>query len=429
MAFARDSYTAAGSQTDFTITFPYIAETHVTVYDEGVLQTEGASNDYTIVSGVTVRFNAAVTDGNTVLLIRSTSRSTRLVDYANASTITEADLDNDSLQAFYMVQEAIDSVATALGLGSTDLWDATSIRITNVADPTAVQDAATKNYVDTVLTANGNVPVPSANKDILVATGATAGDFAFATSLDTATQIADDLIDSQHIAAGALDAEHYAINSIDGTKIALASQAAGDVMYYNGTDWIRLAKGTALQHFRMNAGATAPEWAAPGLSMTALTPGDMTNGGADDLTLLTFASGLSGIVAVELEFVAMSHNAANTGWKLLLGDSGGVHSTGYLGDTWSTGSNGNGDSLTDGFGFVQAASTDAATVISGVGRLAHMGGNKWSWFWGGHTGSGANQWNAQGTVTLDTELTQIQITTTPATALLDGGTINGGYLS
>jgi hypothetical protein len=36
----------------------------------------------------------------------------------------------------------------------------------------------------------------------------------------------------------------------------------GDTIYHNGTDNVRLAKGTAGQHLRMNSGATAPEWAA-----------------------------------------------------------------------------------------------------------------------------------------------------------------------
>lgn len=49
-------------------------------------------------------------------------------------------------------------------------------------------------------------------------------------------------------------------NVVDGTNIALGSDAQGDVMYYNGTDWVRLAKGTAGQVLEMNAGATAPEW-------------------------------------------------------------------------------------------------------------------------------------------------------------------------
>ena len=49
-------------------------------------------------------------------------------------------------------------------------------------------------------------------------------------------------------------------NSITGAKIALGSDAAGDIMYHNGTDYIRLPKGTADQVLTMNDGATAPGW-------------------------------------------------------------------------------------------------------------------------------------------------------------------------
>jgi hypothetical protein len=47
----------------------------------------------------------------------------------------------------------------------------------------------------------------------------------------------------------------------------------GDIIYHNGTDNVRLAKGSGLQQLRMNAGATAPEW------FTA-------SGGSDPWTLL-----------------------------------------------------------------------------------------------------------------------------------------------
>ena len=49
-------------------------------------------------------------------------------------------------------------------------------------------------------------------------------------------------------------------NAVAGTDISLASEAAGDIMYNNGTDWVRLPKGTAGQALTINAGATAPEW-------------------------------------------------------------------------------------------------------------------------------------------------------------------------
>jgi len=48
--------------------------------------------------------------------------------------------------------------------------------------------------------------------------------------------------------------------SVSVTGLTISSQAAGDVLYFNGTSWVRLAKGTAGQVLEMNAGATAPEW-------------------------------------------------------------------------------------------------------------------------------------------------------------------------
>lgn len=48
--------------------------------------------------------------------------------------------------------------------------------------------------------------------------------------------------------------------SIKPSDLNISGQTAGDILYYNGTNWIRLAKGTADQTLRMNAGATAPEW-------------------------------------------------------------------------------------------------------------------------------------------------------------------------
>lgn len=45
------------------------------------------------------------------------------------------------------------------------------------------------------------------------------------------------------------------------SALTVASAAAGDIIYHNGTSFVRLAVGTALQYLRTNSGATAPEWA------------------------------------------------------------------------------------------------------------------------------------------------------------------------
>lgn len=51
----------------------------------------------------------------------------------------------------------------------------------------------------------------------------------------------------------------------------LSSFTGGDTVYYaSGTALSKLAKGTALQYYRMNAGATAPEWATPELDVFPL---------------------------------------------------------------------------------------------------------------------------------------------------------------
>ena len=64
---------------------------------------------------------------------------------------------------------------------------------------------------------------------------------------------------------------------------ALSSYTAGDLIYCSATDTLsKLAKGTSRQAFRMNSGATAPEWHTPALSrsITIKDPG-----AADDATM------------------------------------------------------------------------------------------------------------------------------------------------
>ncbi len=73
--------------------------------------------------------------------------------------------------------------------------------------------------------------------------------------------------DATIIASGALTIANSAIttakiaaNAVDGTKISLAAEAAGSIMYCDGTDWIVLPIGTAGQVLTVNGGGTAPSW-------------------------------------------------------------------------------------------------------------------------------------------------------------------------
>ena len=67
-------------------------------------------------------------------------------------------------------------------------------------------------------------------------------------------------------------------NAVTGTKIAMTSDAAGDVLYYNGTDYARLAVGAAGKVLKVNSGATAPEWATDTAGTgDVVGPGSATN--------------------------------------------------------------------------------------------------------------------------------------------------------
>lgn len=77
----------------------------------------------------------------------------------------------------------------------------------------------------------------------------------------TSNNIANLAVTATKIANGAITSTQIANNSIDGTKIALGSDAQGDVMYYDGTNWARLAAGTSGHFLKTNGAAANPEWA------------------------------------------------------------------------------------------------------------------------------------------------------------------------
>ena len=151
MSFAINNYTGNGSQTTYSLTFPYIVQSHVEVRLNNVLKTLGV--DYTFPTSSTIQFTTAPGNGVPINFKRNSSQSNRLVDYQDGSTITEAILDQDSNQMFYMSQEAIDATAGVMALDGDNKWDATSRIIKNLASPVNDNDAVNKAFI------TANLPV------------------------------------------------------------------------------------------------------------------------------------------------------------------------------------------------------------------------------------------------------------------------------
>ena len=102
------------------------------------------------------------------------------------------------------------------------------------------------------LTRVGDLPDNSAKAD-------------FHNLVDNATATIADVVNADIASNAAIVDTKLATISTAGkvnvTALTATSQSTGDIFYFNGTSWTRLAVGTAGQTLTVNGTATAPEWA------------------------------------------------------------------------------------------------------------------------------------------------------------------------
>ena len=259
-SYIVNSSSAQGT-TDFTFTFPYIKEEHIEVYLDYSKITQGTgSAQYQVITNVSpklIRLNTGIASANLrVEVRRNSSLGSPLVDYADGSTLTANDLDTSALQSLYIDQELKDnqgktvSVDEDTGLPSMGESSAGNLRLTKVADPTAAQDAATKNYVDTkdalqVTKAGDSMTGALAmgtNKVTGVGDPTAAQDVATKNYVDTkvfssgqlsnvvvtTTNITDGTIVAGDLATGTLDGRYYTETELDAGQL--------DNRYYTETE-------------------------------------------------------------------------------------------------------------------------------------------------------------------------------------------------
>jgi hypothetical protein len=165
-----------------------------------------------------------------------------------ASTVTFADAGGDTTTFLALGTSATGSLAPATDAGLS--YNATTDALT-VSGAITGSNLSGTNTGDQTITLTGDV------------TGSGTGSFA--------ATIAD--------------------NSVDGTDIALGSDAQGDIMYYSGTDWVRLAPGTSGQFLKTQGAAANVIWDTPTGSGDITDVGNCSTGacftGASG-TILTF---------------------------------------------------------------------------------------------------------------------------------------------
>ena len=193
MANSKVTYTAGstGAGQTFAVTFSFINRSHVDV------KVNGTSAAFTWNSDSEVAVTGTVTTGDTVLVIRVSSLTTRLVDYVDGSNLSETDLDTDSLQAFYLAQEAVD----AFGAFDTGI----------VATDTHILVADGTEFNNVIMSGDATLANTGA---LTIATGAVETAMIAADAIDS-TLLADNAVDSEHYTDGSIDVAHMSVNSID----------------------------------------------------------------------------------------------------------------------------------------------------------------------------------------------------------------------
>jgi hypothetical protein len=92
----------------------------------------------------------------------------------------------------------------------------------------------------------------------LPATDGTAGQVM---QTDGAGQLSIATVGSSGIATDAVTTTEIIDNAVTGAKIAMGSDVQGDVLYYNGTDYVRLGPGTSGQFLQTTGASADPAWA------------------------------------------------------------------------------------------------------------------------------------------------------------------------
>ena len=187
MANSFVRYTGDGNTASYSIPFSYRSTADLTITLAGVASTAFTLN----AAGTTLTFNSTPANGTAIEIRRRTSQNSKLVDYASGSVLTENDLDTDSEQAFFMSQEAIDDAGDVIKIDNTNFqWDAQNKRLTNVANPTSDQDAATKHYLEnTWLSASDKTTLNNVNSNIAAINTVNSNMSAITTTNSNATNI------------------------------------------------------------------------------------------------------------------------------------------------------------------------------------------------------------------------------------------------
>ena len=250
------NHTGNGSTANFSISFSYISSNEIDVFVGGVLKTIGTH--YTV-SGSTITFTSGniPSNGTSIKFQRDTDISVKKVDFQDGSVLTEKDLDTNSDQILFGLQEFVDIVnndlfkrdgtQTLTGSivfeGSSDDANETTLSVTNpTADRTitfpditgTVITSADTGTVNSTMIANGTIVDTDINASANINGSKLLNDSVGLTKLGSGALPTDITIASANIVNGTIVNEDIATGTLDGRYYTETELDAGqlDNRYY-----------------------------------------------------------------------------------------------------------------------------------------------------------------------------------------------------
>jgi len=208
------SYNGDGSDKTFSITFPFLKDSHVKVSVGG--ETKTVTSDYSI-SGTVVTFVTAPVSGTAnVKLYRDTPITEALYDYTAGSSVKANDLNENQLQALYAIEEAKLVTITSGGITTGSKNDVT----VNSDSDWVINN----NAVEKVMMADNSV-----------------GTAEIETNAVTAVELADNAVDINALANNAVTNPKIAAGAVSLDKLTNSAATGfgftpvGTVIWYAGS--------------------------------------------------------------------------------------------------------------------------------------------------------------------------------------------------
>ena len=254
------NHTGNGSTNSFAISFSFLSNNEIDVTVGGILKT--ITTHYTI-TGSTLTFTSGNTpaNGTAVKFQRDTDISAKKVDFADGSVLTETDLDNNSDQILFGLQEFVDIVTndifkrdgsqTLTGSivfeGSSDDANETTLSVTNpTADRTitfpditgTVITSADTGTVNSTMITNNTIVDADINSSANINGSKLLNDSVGLTKLGGGALPTDITIASANIVNGTIVNEDIATGTLDGRYYTETELNAGqlDNRYYTETE-------------------------------------------------------------------------------------------------------------------------------------------------------------------------------------------------